>query len=162
MKLSFEEFEFEIAKLDRNIFLSGKKNVTEGDRHDIEIACEYKDKLTEWQQNRLGQIFNEFINHSIINGYIPLVLIQPSKIDAISINASNLKKFCSSYKNSNITNFILESTNIENKKYFFIDLFDDYLDCKKCYRDIDNHWSDYGVKVAMQKIKQHIYNNTSF
>jgi len=162
IKLSEEEFEFEIAKLDRNIFLSGKKNILEADRYDIEIACEYKDKFTEWQQNRLGQIFNEFINHSMINEYIPLILIQPSKNDAISINVSNMKKFCSSYKNSNITNFILESTNLENKKYFFINLFDDYLNCKKCYRDIDGHWSDYGVKVAMQKIKQHIYNNTSF
>ena len=162
MKLSSREYEFAMAKLDRNIFSLGKKNAFEADRYDIEIACGYKDKFTEWQQNRLGQIFNEFINHSIINGYVPLILIQPSKNDAISTNASNLKKFCSNYKNSNIANFILESINLENKKYFFINLFDDFLDCKKCYGDNDFHWSDYGVKVAMKKIKQHIYNNTSF
>ena len=162
MKLSPNgEYDFELAKRDRNIFLLGKKNIIELDRYDIEIACGYKDKFTEWQQNRLGQIFNEFINHSIINGYIPLVLIQPSKSDVLSTKASSFKKFCSSYKNSNITNFILESTNIENKKYFFINLFDNYLDCEICY-EVSSHWSAYGVKVAMKKIKQHIYNNTSF
>ena len=131
MKLSDEEHVFELEKLDRNIFLSEKKNIMGGDRYDIGIACEYKNKSTEWQQNRLGQVFNEFINHSIINGYVPLVLVQPSKFDTISNNTLDPKKFCSSYKNYNITNFILESINLENKKYFFINLFDDYLDCKK-------------------------------
>ena len=148
---------FKRFELDKLTFLEGNRQIYMSGRYDLEFSCSLDTNLEAYAINALKIINRNMLLLSKKFNFNYYFLIQPSEFDVTnnSIDESlSIKNFCpDEYSPSNLTDIFIKS--FDNKHV--INLYQSFYQCNKCYFTEaeyihDNHWSSYGVSVAVQKI----------
>lgn len=154
---NYAEALFERAKIDKELFLNGRRQIYMGDRYDIEFACHADDQLDLYVSDVLTNISMGMTRLSADRGFEVIYLIQPSEVDTTSnhVNrtSSIIERCGEKYSPTNLTRYFLDAF----KGAEIIDLYATFEGCNECYftedeLGEDNHWSPHGVEKAAELV----------
>ena len=156
---SFAEIQFERARIEKEGFLDGRRQIYMGDRYDIEFACHTDKQLDSYVREALTTISISMKQLSTDRGFEFIYLIQPSEFDTTNNHAddsSSIIQMCGAeYVPTNLRDYFVDA--LEGAT--ILDIYSAFDGCNECYfteeeLGSDNHWSAHGVqKVAELLVK---------
>ena len=149
----FHESMIARAKLDWQLHNEDKRQVYMADRYDIEFSCRLNLDAISYANDAFSHIVTEGKELSENRGFQIIYLLQPSKEDVTRAPREILNKVCPNYSPRALTKFFAKNL----KDQLLVNLFNEFDGCSECYFTYDelgddNHWSEYGINIAANRL----------